>query len=104
MTTKQKNAVRIPYVARNYISRYSPLIRQRAYEIIAQRQAEGNSLATWKDLYDVISATLADFESSGELPLDEAKMARAKEAAQAGRGRSTREIVNEMRAEMAGLR
>lgn len=101
MTTKARN-IRVPFIARQYFRKYSPILRQRIYEIIAERQkVSGKEVTTWDDVWEVAKAALTEFETLAEPQLYPDRDARAREAFRKGRCRTTREIVDGLRASMA---
>lgn len=89
---------RIPLQVRLYLSRYSPVIRERILEIINERKDSGR--ASWEDMGDVVSAALFDFEQPAMPPRNPEADALAREAYRSGRVRSVREIVYELRSKM----
>jgi|GEM_PF-4982894 len=101
MTTKARQ-IRVPFIARQYFRKYSPVLRQRIYELIAEREKEGGPAVTsWNDVWELANTALKEFEELGEPQIYPSRDERAREAFRKGRCRTTKEIVDGLRASVA---
>lgn len=97
--------VRIPYIARRFVSRYEPELREQICSSLKDRMLEKQSdNLTWEELYSAVNDALAAFRPVDEVSADPRMERLSLEAHKRGDFLSTRDFINELRAELAAAR
>lgn len=94
--------VTIPYVAKRIVSRYEPELRAQIFcEIRRTLQAKESSVLTQDELETAISGALAAFREVDVIYADPRMESLSRSAHQRGDYLSSRDYINELRAELA---
>lgn len=102
-TVQTKREIQIPYVARQYLTRYEPALRAEMRAVLEEKlQADPGRLLSWEDLSEAVNSVLSAFRTTVDEIRADARMKRiAIEAMRKGDFVSSKDYISELRSSLA---